>query len=106
MNCPICQSKLKTIDSRPLPNNQTYRRLECNRCGERYTSTEKITTEEEVTITPAIELNDVFYVLAKNSIVRNCYVSTLTGGVYKTEAEALKDSIIELKKLHEKAFQE
>lgn len=104
MNCPKCYSKLKTIDSRPSANNQTYRRLECTVCGERYTSTEKITTEEEVTTAPAIDLNDIFNVLAKNSIVRNGYISALTGGIYKTEEEALRDSISELQKLHEKAF--
>ena len=105
MNCPKCNSKLKVIDSRALPNNQTYRRLECSVCRKRFSTNEKIVNEDDFSPAPAIDLNDILGVIAKNSIVRNGFMSAVTGGIYQTEEEALRDSVAELKKLHEKAFQ-
>lgn len=102
MNCPKCNSKLKVIDSRAVSDNSTYRRLECSVCKKRFTSSEKIVEYDEFFPAPAIDLNDILEVIARNSIVRNGFMSAVTGGIYPTEEEALQDSVSELKKLHAK----
>ena len=41
MNCPNCGGKTRTIDSRDRDEgNMTYRRRECRKCGERFTTFE------------------------------------------------------------------
>jgi hypothetical protein len=102
MNCPECGGKLGVIDSRAASNNSTRRRLKCSVCGEKFTSTEKIVTdkEENCACAPAIELKDIFAVLAKNSVVCNSYMSALTGGTYPTKEEAERDTVAELERIY------
>lgn len=125
MNCPKCASRLTVIDSRAFSNNRTKRRLACEICGERFTSVEKIMTEEEinapaVTVTatatatainnadvatqPTIDLDEVFAAMAENAVVRNGFISAITGGIYESEEAALKDSIKELNRLYNERF--
>ena len=46
MKCPFCnQENTRVIDSRPVPdNNSIRRRRQCDECGERFTTYEKIET--------------------------------------------------------------
>lgn len=46
MKCPFCnQENTRVIDSRPVPdNNSIRRRRQCDECGKRYTTYEKIET--------------------------------------------------------------
>ena len=45
MNCPFCGAgDTKVIDSRPADNNSIRRRRECEGCGKRFTTYEKIET--------------------------------------------------------------
>ena len=42
MKCPICNSKAKVIDCRPVPHvNWKWRERECTECGFRFATTEK-----------------------------------------------------------------
>ena len=43
MNCPFCGAvDTKVTDSRPAENNAIRRRRECERCGKRFTTYEKV----------------------------------------------------------------
>ena len=46
MKCPFCnQENTRVIDSRPVPdNNSIRRRRQCDECGKRFTTYEKIET--------------------------------------------------------------
>ena len=45
MNCPYCNaSDTKVIDSRPAEDNSIRRRRQCDRCGRRFTTYEKLET--------------------------------------------------------------
>ena len=45
MNCPYCNaSDTKVIDSRPAEDNSILRRRQCDRCGRRFTTYEKLET--------------------------------------------------------------
>ena len=44
MKCPICDSyNVHVIDSRPVENNMTHRRLYCDECGGRFCTEESVT---------------------------------------------------------------
>ena len=44
MKCPYCNKEsTKVVDSRPAENNSIRRRRQCENCGKRYTTYEKIT---------------------------------------------------------------
>jgi transcriptional regulator NrdR family protein len=45
MTCPVCNEKLKCVESRPR-NHSTYRRYMCPKCGQRYTTTELFENSE------------------------------------------------------------
>lgn len=117
MNCPNCTARLTVVDSRAFSNNRTKRRLVCPICGEKFNSIEKIMTDEEInapadTATnsndkgtqPAIDLSEIFATMAKRAIVKDSYTSALTGGVYESEEDALKDTIQELNRLYNERF--
>ena len=43
MNCPFCGTiETKVTDSRPADNNSIRRRRECEKCGKRFTTYEKV----------------------------------------------------------------
>ncbi|MDE7431040.1 MAG: transcriptional regulator NrdR [Lachnospiraceae bacterium] len=43
MKCPYCnQESTKVVDSRPAENNSIRRRRQCEKCGKRYTTYERI----------------------------------------------------------------
>ena len=45
MKCPYCNKEsTKVVDSRPAENNSIRRRRQCENCGKRYTTYEKIET--------------------------------------------------------------
>lgn len=45
MKCPYCnRESTKVVDSRPAENNSIRRRRQCETCGKRYTTYEKIET--------------------------------------------------------------
>jgi transcriptional repressor NrdR len=44
MECPICHSESKVLDSRPMKNS-VYRRRECLECFTRFTTYEQLETK-------------------------------------------------------------
>lgn len=67
MRCPTCQyNGTKVVDSRPVDDNKAIRRRrECEDCGFRFTTFEKV---EE---TPLIVVKKM--VLEKSLVVKKCY---------------------------------
>lgn len=94
MNCPECNARLDIIDTRLTANNATRRRLECPKCGERFSSIEVILEERA-----AVNLSEVFSQLAKNAVVHG-YTSAVTGGIYESKEAAINDSIAELERIY------
>ncbi len=46
MTCPHCKhSRSRVIDSRAQPNEPTYRRRQCLKCGERFSTAETYSAE-------------------------------------------------------------
>lgn len=101
MNCPKCGGKLGVIDSRAAANNSTRRRLECGKCGERFTSLETIIRDGQYSVNAERDkcIAGIFSRLA-NSAVESGYTSALTGGIYATREHAVKDSIAELERIY------
>lgn len=68
MRCPTCQyNGTKVVDSRPVDDNKAIRRRrECEDCGFRFTTFEKV---EE---TPLIVVKKMVH--EKSLVVRKCYV--------------------------------
>ena len=48
MNCPICNTKAKVIDTRLRLSGNMYRRHKCPNCGHKFTSREIIVKQEHV----------------------------------------------------------
>ena len=75
MKCPFCnQENTRVIDSRPVPdNNSIRRRRQCDECGKRFTTYEKIETIPLTVIKK--DLSREQYERRKNQdgITRACY---------------------------------
>lgn len=96
MLCPSCNSKLNTLDTRACADNTTKRRLECPRCGDRFNTLEVIIGENDVP-----DRHQLFKQLAKHAVEHGRYISSLTGGMYATEKEAVDDTIKELERIYD-----
>ena len=97
MNCPRCNVKLNTVDSRPQPDNTTKRRLVCPKCNSRYNSIECLQEEHK----QDINIDAVFEKIAKKAVEKSQYTSSVTGGIYNDYDFAVKDTVKELKRLME-----
>ena len=75
MKCPFCnQENTRVIDSRPVPdNNSIRRRRQCDECGKRFTTYEKIETIPLTVIKkdPSREQYDRMKI--QDGIMRACY---------------------------------
>ena len=45
MNCPLCDSPTKTLETRRVPDGAVRRRRECTSCGHRFTTYERAVPE-------------------------------------------------------------
>lgn len=97
MKCPECNGKLAVFDSRLRANNTTWRRLECVKCGERYTSVEELVGYSNW---ESSNLSKVFENLAQRCIVRGGFTSSLTGGTYDSREAAYEDTVAELERIY------
>lgn len=97
MNCPKCNGKLSVFNSRLQPNNTTWRRLECTKCGERYSSIEVLQGNVRCEVA---NLRLVFKKLAENCIISGGFTSSLTGGTYDSREAAYQDTVAELERIY------
>ena len=45
MKCPKCCGKVRTVETRPKPDNTNYRRKKCEVCGYRFSTVELTATD-------------------------------------------------------------
>ena len=75
MKCPFCnQYNTRVIDSRPVPdNNSIRRRRQCDECGKRFTTYEKIETIPLVVIKKDQSREQYDRTKIQDGIMRACY---------------------------------
>ncbi len=75
MKCPFCnQDNTRVIDSRPVPdNNSIRRRRQCDECGKRFTTYEKIETIPLVVIKKDQSREQYDRTKITDGIMRACY---------------------------------
>ena len=75
MKCPFCgQEKTRVIDSRPVPdNNSIRRRRQCDECGKRFTTYEKIETIPLTVIKKDQSREQYDRAKIQDGIMRACY---------------------------------
>ena len=75
MKCPFCnQDNTRVIDSRPVPdNNSIRRRRQCDECGKRFTTYEKIETIPLVVIKTDHSREQYDRTKIQDGIMRACY---------------------------------
>lgn len=75
MKCPFCnQENTRVIDSRPAPdNNSIRRRRQCDECGKRFTTYEKIETIPLTVIKKDQSREQYDRMKIQDGIMRACY---------------------------------
>ena len=75
MKCPFCnQENTRVIDSRPVPdNNSIRRRSQCDECGKRFTTYEKIETIPLTVIKKDQSREQYDRMKIQDGIMRACY---------------------------------
>ncbi|HIX28592.1 MAG TPA: transcriptional regulator NrdR [Candidatus Blautia stercoravium] len=75
MKCPFCnQENTRVIDSRPVPdNNSIRRRRQCDECGKRFTTYEKIETIPLTVIKKDQSREQYDRMKIQGGIMRACY---------------------------------
>lgn len=108
MRCPQCNTRMTVVDSRMMENSITRRRHHCSKCNKNYTTIETIVEDAQwgdftrnVSKFKGFNQDQVLRTMARNAVVKGRAMSTVTGGIYESEEEALKDTMKELKHLME-----
>lgn len=75
MKCPFCnQENTRVIDSRPVPdNNSIRRRRQCDECGKRFTTYEKIETIPLIVIKKDQRREEYERNKIQDGVMRACY---------------------------------
>ena len=75
MKCPFCgRDNTRVIDSRPVPdNNSIRRRRQCDECGKRFTTYEKIETSPLTVIKKDQSREQYDRAKIQDGIMRACY---------------------------------
>ena len=124
MKCPFCaEENTKVIDSRPADdNNSIRRRRQCEKCGKRFTTYEKIETIPLIIIKKDNNREQYSRQKIENGIIRACYkrpvptekiqqaVNNIETKVFSLEEKEIPSSVVgelvmdELKDLDEVAY--
>lgn len=91
MKCPFCnQENTRVIDSRPVPdNNSIRRRRQCDECGKRFTTYEKIETIPLIVIKKDQSREQYDRIKIQNGVMRACYKRPIS----VKQIESLMDDI-------------
>lgn len=75
MKCPFCnQENTRVIDSRPVPdNNSIRRRRQCDECGKRFTTYEKIETIPLIVMKKDQSREQYDRTKIQDGVMRACY---------------------------------
>jgi len=103
MNCPFCGAEeSKVIDSRPTELNSIRRRRECETCGKRFTTYEKIETIPMMVIKKNEMREPYDREKLQSGIYKACYkrpvsVADIDGTIDRIEAQILSRDEHEIK---------
>lgn len=79
MKCPYCNKEsTKVVDSRPAENNSIRRRRQCENCGKRYTTYEKIETIPLIVIKKDQKRETFNRSKIEAGIIRSCHKRTVS----------------------------
>lgn len=79
MKCPYCNKEsTKVVDSRPAENNSIRRRRQCESCGKRYTTYEKIETIPLIVIKKDQKRETFDRSKIEAGIIRSCHKRTVS----------------------------
>lgn len=74
MKCPYCnEESTKVIDSRPAENNSIRRRRQCESCGKRYTTYERIESVPLIVIKKDMNREPYDRTKLEAGIIRSCH---------------------------------
>lgn len=106
MRCPQCNTRMTIVDSRMMENSIARRRHHCSSCDKNYTTIETIVEDAKwgdftrnVSKFKEFNQDQVLRTMARNAVVKGRAMSTVTGGIYGSEEEAIKDTLEELQRL-------
>ena len=98
MKCPFCnQDSSRVIDSRPADDNTSIRRRrECENCGKRFTTYEKVETIPLIVIKKdknrePYDLNKI-----KSGIVRSCHKRPVSMEQIESTVESIENTIFNM----------
>ena len=123
MKCPFCgKDNTKVIDSRPTDDSAIRRRRQCDACGKRFTTYEKVESMPLIVIKKDNNREQYSRQKIENGIIRACYkrpvptekiqqaVNNIETKVFSLEEKEIPSSVVgelvmdELKDLDEVAY--
>lgn len=98
MKCPFCnQDSSRVIDSRPADDNTSIRRRrECENCGKRFTTYEKVETIPLIVIKKDKNREPYDRNKIKSGIVRSCHKRPVSMEQIEATVEAIENSIFNM----------
>ena len=98
MKCPFCnQDSSRVIDSRPADDNTSIRRRrECENCGKRFTTYEKVETIPLIVIKKDKNREPYDRNKIKSGIVRSCHKRPVSMEAIESTVEAIENTIFNM----------
>lgn len=97
MKCPYCNAEdTKVIDSRPAENNSIRRRRQCEMCGKRYTTYEKIETVPLIIIKKDLNREPYDRSKIEAGIIRSCHKRPVSINQITRLVDEIENSIFNL----------
>ncbi len=98
MKCPFCnQDSSRVIDSRPADDNTSIRRRrECENCGKRFTTYEKVETIPLIVIKKDKNREPYDRNKIKSGIVRSCHKRPVSMEEIEAAVEAVENTIFNM----------
>ena len=95
MKCPFCnQENTRVIDSRPVPdNNSIRRRRQCDECGKRFTTYEKIETIPLTVIKKDQSREQYDRMKIQDGIMRACYKRPISVKTFENLIDEIETEI-------------
>ena len=98
MKCPFCnQDSSRVIDSRPADDNTSIRRRrECENCGKRFTTYEKVETIPLIVIKKGKNREPYDRNKIKSGIVRSCHKRPVSMEQIESTVESIENTIFNM----------
>ncbi|MBQ3666334.1 MAG: transcriptional repressor NrdR [Lachnospiraceae bacterium] len=97
MKCPYCNEEgTKVIDSRPAENNSIRRRRQCESCGKRYTTYERVESVPLIVIKKDMNREPYNRSKIEAGIVRSCHKRPVSMKEITTLVDEIENMIFNL----------